>query len=89
MIASTTPCVHRPASSPDGWWLWRNLDVAANDRYRRESLDAARRDFRESLLIRLNLHTTGDGTGPEEPEFGWLALSGLAAAGARGFEVRT
>lgn len=48
------------------------------------------RSFRASYLARLTVHQSGDpSVGREPPEFGWMALSGIAAEGVSQFEVRS
>ena len=48
------------------------------------------RSFRASYLERLNVHQSGDpSVAREPPEFGWMALAGIAAEGVSQFEVRS
>lgn len=48
------------------------------------------RSYRASHLERLTVHQTGDPSiATEEPEFGWLALFGIAADGVSRFQART
>ncbi|MDJ0417539.1 hypothetical protein [Rhodococcus opacus] len=48
------------------------------------------RSFRASYLERLNVHQSGDpSVAKETPEFGWMALAGIAAEGVSQFEVRS
>lgn len=48
------------------------------------------RSFRASYLERLKIHQSGDPSGAEKPpEFGWMALAGIAAEGVSQFEVRS
>ncbi|MFE7417920.1 hypothetical protein [Rhodococcus sp. NPDC057529] len=48
------------------------------------------RSFRASYLERLNVHQSGDpSVAKEQPEAGWMALTGIAAEGVSQFEVRS
>ncbi|MFC0448168.1 hypothetical protein [Rhodococcus jostii] len=48
------------------------------------------RSFRASYLERMNVHQSGDpSVAREPPEFGWMALAGIAAEGVSQFEVRS
>ena len=48
------------------------------------------RSFRTSFLQRLKTHQSGDPSGGEQPpEFGWMALAGIAADGVTRFDVRS
>lgn len=48
------------------------------------------RSFRASYLARLTVHQSGDpSVAREPPEFGWMALAGIAAEGVSQFEVRS
>ncbi|WP_160093601.1 hypothetical protein [Rhodococcus sp. T7] len=48
------------------------------------------RSFRASHLARLTVHQSGDpSVAKEPPEFGWMALTGIAAEGVSQFEVRS
>lgn len=48
------------------------------------------RSFRTSYLQRLKIHQSGDPSGAEKPpEFGWMALAGIAAEGVSEFDVRS
>ena len=48
------------------------------------------RSFRASYLERLNVHQSGDpSVAREPPEFGWMALAGIAAEGVSQFDVRS
>ena len=48
------------------------------------------RSFRASHLKRLTVHQSGDpSVAREPPEFGWMALTGIAAEGVSQFEVRS
>jgi len=48
------------------------------------------RSFRTSYLQRLKAHQSGDPSGAEQPpEFGWMALAGIAADGVTRFDVRS
>ncbi|RYF52850.1 MAG: hypothetical protein EOO27_27610, partial [Comamonadaceae bacterium] len=48
------------------------------------------RSFRASYLSRLTVHQSGDPSDAKEPpEFGWMALAGIAAEGVSQFEVRS